>query len=88
VTSPSRTKVAPRQSRRAVEREKGHHGHPLVLDLAIAQDARLVGLVRHERLQQERPVRRDARRAMAADVGQVARAVLVVRRREDVPVVR
>ena len=75
--------VAPREARFVVEREIAHHRHPLVLDFAVPQAAALVGLVRYQRAQQIRPVRRDVGGTMLADVGEIARPVLVIGRRED-----
>ena len=59
--------IGARQRARVVHREVGHQRHAVVLDLAVADQALLVGMVGHQRLQQERPVRSDARRAVLAD---------------------
>ena len=66
------------QRARVVERQIGHQRHPVVLDLAIAQPPVVARGVGHHRLEQEGPVRRDARRAVLADVGEEGLALLRV----------
>ena len=73
VTRPEADEVVARQRARVVQRQVAHHRHAVVLDLAVAQRARPVRVVAHQRLQHEGPVRGDARRAVLGHMRQEQR---------------
>lgn len=70
----------------AVHREITHERHAVVLELPVAQHARLVRVVRHQGPQQELPVRGGAGGAVPAHEGEVFLPLLVIRHREHPPV--
>jgi hypothetical protein len=78
--------VVAREAPRIVQRQVGHDGHAVVLDLPVAQRAGLVGVVGDERAHQVGPVRRDARRAVLRHVLQEGLALLRVGAREHAAV--
>ena len=80
--------VGARQRAGVVHREIREERHAGVFDLLVADDAGLVRVLGHQRPQQELPVRREARRAMGADVRQVLRLVVEVGRGQHRAVVR
>ena len=58
--------IVARQRLRVVEGEIGRQRHAVIFDLAVTQRAGLLRVGAHQRLHQPRPVRRDARRPVAA----------------------
>ena len=64
VTEPEPNEIVARHLARLVDRQQAHHRHSVILDLPIANRGTRVDVIEHQRLQQERPVRADARRAM------------------------
>ena len=75
---PQPNKVVARNRAWLVHAEVSHDRHAVILNLAIAQRARLPRVIADQRLQHERPVRCRARRAVLADVLQERVALLGV----------
>jgi hypothetical protein len=80
--------VRARQPVRLLDGEIRHQRHAVIFELAIAHRTLLVGVVKHQRLQQKLPMRGDAGRAVLAGEGEKLLAVLVVRDRENLVLAR
>ena len=85
---PQSHEVVPRQGFRVVDRQVGHQRHAVVLEQPVADRAFAIGMLEHQRLQQERPVRRYARRPVLADERQKLLALRRVGCREHGPIGR
>ena len=72
--------VVARQALGIVHSQVGHQWHAVVLEQSVADRAVVIGVVEHQRPQQERPVRRDPRRPVAADERQELLALRARRR--------
>ena len=84
---PQAHEVLLRDRKRIVEGQIGHFRQPVVLELSIADQARLLGMVLRHRLQQVFPVRADRRSAMLANVGEVFCAVVEIGNRQNLALV-
>ena len=80
--------VVAREPAWIVERQIGHHRHPVILDLAVAQQPGRVGMVADQRLHDEVPVRRDARCAVLGNMRDEGASLLRVGARQHAAVGR
>ena len=78
--------IIARERTRIIDREEGGQRHAVVFDLPVAQHAALLRVGARQRLHQPRPVRGNARRAMAADVGHERGALVRIRLRQHAAV--
>ena len=68
------------QTARIIHRQKSHQRHAVIFDLAITQDAFLIGRIEHQRAQQKIPVTGNPRRTMLARVGKEFLLAVRIRR--------
>src|SRR5262249_56795378 len=61
-----------------IHHEISHHRHEMVFNLPIPKETFLAGMVKHERFEQEFPMRSETRGSIPAGEGEVLLTVLVV----------